>query len=527
MSRGAPYGGGWIPALSGALLALAFPPFELLVPAFVGLAPFLAYCASLPGGPAGRRAAARGGWILGVAYYGILLHWLAVALAHVSRFAIPAYIVVVAGIALFPAAVGAALHLILERTRMPLALAAAVVWTAMEWAQGHLGPFSFPWLGLGTALAPYPRLAGAADLVGSGGLTFWLALVNGMAAGMIGWMGRSGGPRRPMVRAAVALAVTVAAPAVYGAWRVATLEMRAAAHVALIQPNVEPGVKRDRAIAVDSSMTALARLTRTIEPGSADLVVWPEVAIPAVLDPGDEDGPIRQVRALAAGAGAPILAGAYGAGVEGSSRRYNSALLVRPEGDATAVYHKRRLVPFFEHIPLLPGAWAERVAARDGRYASLLPGPPTPLPMAAGNTGFGVLICFESAFPELARAQVNAGAEFLVSITNDAWFGGTRLLPRTGGFEQHAAHLAMRAMELRRGIARAANTGYSMVFDPLGRVHRRSALGEPAAYTAVAPTTDERTLFARTGAWLPAACALATAALLVAARGRGRRGVAI
>lgn len=523
MRRGAPHRDWLPPALSGALLALAFPPFELLVPPFVGLVPFLAYCASLPPGPAGRRAAARGGLILGVAYYGILLHWLAAALSHVSRLALPAYAVVVLGFAAFPAVFGAALHLILERTRVPLAIAAALAWTAMEWVQGHLGPFSFPWLGLGTALAPYPRVAGAADLVGSGGLTFWLVLVNGLIAGMVGRAAISGVRGRAAPAAAAALVATLAAPMAYGAWRVATLEMHAAASVALIQPNVELHVKRDPALALDSSMTALERLTRTIKPGSAELVIWPEVAVPAVLDPGDADGTMRRVRALAVDAGAPILAGTYGRAGQGSSRRFNSAMLVEPHRPATATYHKRHLVPFFEHIPLLPATWSEWLAERDARYASLLPGPPASPPMKAGQARFGVLICFESAFQDVARRHVNAGANFLVNITNDAWLGGTRLLPGTGGFLQHPAHLALRAIELRKGIARAANTGFSMAIDPLGRVHDRSTLAEPAAYTIVVLTTDERTLFARTGAWLPAVCAAATAALLLASRRRADR----
>src|SRR5690606_16722804 len=123
-----------------------------------------------------------------------------------------------------------ALHFCRERTPVPAALAAAVLWTAIAWVQGHLGDLSFPWLGLGTSLAPYPRVAGAADLVGASGLGFWVALVNGLLSEVVVAF-REG---RPIRRTLAATVVVVAIPIAYGAWRFATLEPRPAARVAVV-----------------------------------------------------------------------------------------------------------------------------------------------------------------------------------------------------------------------------------------------------------------------------------------------------
>src|SRR5699024_1087091 len=109
----------------------------------------------------------------------------------------------------------AALHYVIDRTRVGLPLAAAVLWTGTEWLQAHLGELSFPWLGLGASLAAFPRLAGAADLAGVGGLTFWIVLVNGLIAQGVLEL-RQG---RSVRRLAVGTLIVVTLPVIYGVWR--------------------------------------------------------------------------------------------------------------------------------------------------------------------------------------------------------------------------------------------------------------------------------------------------------------------
>jgi apolipoprotein N-acyltransferase len=493
--------------VAGVLLALAYPPARLLVPAFVGLVPLLVFVAERPAGPVGRWSAARAGALTGLIYFGLQLYWLVVALIPETALAVPAYVLFVVVLAGFTAIFGWALHYTLERLGLPLALLAALLWTSLEWTQGRLGDLAFPWLGLGHALAPFPRLAGAADLVGARGLTLWIAGVNGLLAmALVRHRSRSPAPTRRLVAAALLLAAT---PAAYGIWRAATLELRPAARVAVVQPNIPQEIRRDRTLALDTSMIVLTRLTRLTR-GVADdvhLVAWPEVALTAELagDPALLDA----VRDLSHAAGAPILAGAYGGRpIEGTDRSslFNSAFLVTADGLADERYDKRRMVAFVERVPFVGGGLEK---GRGG-----------PLFRTGDGATFGVLICYESAFADLARRYRRDGAEFLVNITNDGWFGREPWYARTTALWQHPAHMTMRAIESRMGVARAANTGISMFVDPVGRVQQATPLFVDDVRVDMVMTTDATTLFVRWGDWLATLAAIAAVALLGAARFR-------
>jgi apolipoprotein N-acyltransferase len=172
------------------------------------------------------------------------------------------------------------------------------------------------------------------------------------------------------------------------------------------------------------------------------------------------------------------------------------------------VYHKRYLVPITERVPIAGPRWI-----RSRFFGGFTPG--TALPVyelrkrgSDRMLRFGALICYESAFENLARGYRRGGAEFLVNITNDAWFG------RTLGPYQHAAHLVMRAIESRVGIARAANSGISAFVDPLGREHQRTALDVRTFETREILTAEGLTLYARLGDWVGTLSLLATALLV-------------
>jgi apolipoprotein N-acyltransferase len=504
--------------LAGVLLAAAYPPVRLVLPAFVGLVPLLVFIAERPAGPEGRWSAMRAGLLTGAVYFGLQLYWMAVALGPHSRLAVPAYLLSVALLAGLLGAFAWSVHYTAERLGLPLALAAALLWTTAEWVQGRMGPFAFPWLGLGYALVPFPTLAGAADLVGGRGLTLWIAAVNGLLAmAVVAWRGAAPGRgmRVAPVRLLAAALCLALVPAGYGVWRAATLEMRPVARVAVVQPDIPQRIRRAGPDAVDTSMAVLSGLTldaagprpgRLVAAGGAaglDLVAWPEVALPVDLAGYPAlDAAIRQ---LSHRIGAPILAGAYGSDPDG--RLYNSAFLVRPDGGDGGRYDKRRLVPFVERVPLRPAG---------GRYGGLQPGG-DPTLLHTGGAAFGVLICSEAIFGGLARGHRLAGADFLVNTTNDAWFGGDARFNRTTALWQHPVHVAMRAIESRVGIARAANTGISMFIDPLGRTHQVTATFTPDVQVATLLTTDGLTLYARWGDWLATLAALASVALVVAA----------
>lgn len=133
-----------------------------------------------------------------------------------------------------------------------------------------------------------------------------------------------------------------------------------------------------------------------------------------------------------------------------------------------------------------------------------------------GETDYGVLICYESSYPQGARRFRQEGADVLVNITNDAWYGREPLYARTTALWQHPAHMVMRAIENRAGVARAANTGISMFIDPVGRVTDATNLFEPDIRTGQVLTTDVTTLYTRFGDLMGTGAALAALLLVVA-----------
>ncbi len=530
-----------VPAVSAVLLASAFPPFHFLIPSFVGLVPLAVWIVDR-GGPGDAADAAsgpgdafKGGAWFGFLYFGLLFHWIALALIWFTWWAIPAYLAVVAALAVCAGAFGWALHRMVCRGGVPLWLALPLAWTALEWLRAHApGGVALPWLGLGTSLTGYPELVGFAELVGARGITFWLALLNGLVAEAVLSARGEQGPRRAWpwavrwaVRWAVTFTVVLAVPAWWGYRRAVALPVRSVGEVVVVQPNVAQPVRLDPASTIDSTLAALSRLA----PGAAgedapeglgepapELVIWPEATILARIEADDEL--LMRVEGAARRWGAPVLFGAIGQGTEGThgSVPFNSAYLTAADGTLSDFrYDKHRLVPLVERVPFVPVAW---VASRQvfGQYGR---GSDWPLGQTRSGVRFGTLICVESAFASHVRQFRLAGADILVNITNDAWFGRQPWYSRTGALWQHPAHLVMRAIENRVGVARAANTGISLFVDPRGRIHDQTELFNPAVRAATLHTSDVTTLYTRTGDIVGPLSVVLTL-LLLAGSGRNR-----
>jgi apolipoprotein N-acyltransferase len=218
-----------------------------------------------------------------------------------------------------------------------------------------------------------------------------------------------------------------------------------------------------------------------------------------------------QALAVAREAGVPILMSSpdqVGPGVF-----ENSAFLVTQTGEIQGKYSKRHLVPFGEYVPLRRiFFFLDKLAVPVGDF---IPG--REVTVFRGPYGrFGVSICYEVIFPDEVREEVASGAEFLVNITNDAWFG------RTSAPYQHLAMAAFRAVENNVYMVRAANTGISAIIEPSGRIAESAGLYVDAAFVGRIRPGGGRTFYTRYGdvfAWL---CAAAAAACVAAARRRRR-----
>jgi apolipoprotein N-acyltransferase len=336
-------------------------------------------------------------------------------------------------------------------------------------------------------------------------VTLWLAWVNALVFLALA--------RRTWRPAALATLTALAALG-YGLWREAAIVMRPVTTVAVLQPNVGFDEKW-AAGAKDSLVVALVRqTTEAARQRGVRLVAWPEAALPGFFV--DHPNWDLLVRATVAELRTPLLAGALDAEFhpDGSYEYFNAAFLFDSSGDrhGQPSYRKKYLVPITERVPFLPPRWFKSL----NFFGGFSRGDRFPVYRIAEG-GFGVLICYESIFEELARGYRRDGADFLVNITNDGWFGSTV------GPYQHAAHLVMRAIETRMGVARAANTGVSEFVDPLGRVHLATPLEVPRTLSGPVLTTSVHTPYVRFGDWVGALALAGSAALLIAASARQRR----
>jgi apolipoprotein N-acyltransferase len=459
--------------------------------------------------------ALRWGFWYGFVTQGAVLYWLVVALWHFTPLSVLGYLATIAIYGLWYAVMF--WFVIRLRRRLPVVplwVMLPVVWTTVEWAVGHQGDIRFPWLGLGTSLADAPVLVQWADIAGARGVTLWLAWCNVML--VEGVLGEPGAESRAIRwRPLVAVLVTVLVAWGYGAWRMATLPLRELGTVGLIQPNEGFQEKWDARHA-DSVVTKLVDMSRALESrGRVDFLAWPEAAIPGYLVQQPEWD--RAIAGLARASKIPILSGGlhviyHG---DGSYDIYNAAFWYDTAGQwrPNPVYGKHYLVPIVERVPFVPPNWFHLKwfgAFGVGRVFPLYRSP-------IGR--FGVLICYESIFEGLARRYRRDGADFLVNITNDAWYG------RTAGPYQHASHLVLRAIETRMGIARAANDGISEFVDPLGRAYAPTRLETEASVADRLRSSDVIPLYVRLGDWVGTLVVIATlgfAGVLLADRWRSR-----
>lgn len=520
--------------LGGVLMGLAHPPFHLLVTSFVALVPFIVWLEGLPATAEGRRQARKGGFLFGLVYYTLVLYWLFVALVFYTWWALFAFVAPILILSLFMSWVAGGIQLVRSRLGWPVNLVFPVFWTAGEVLRAHLLDVSFPWMQFGDTLSNYPILIGAADLVGSRGLSFWLALANALIAS--GFLAYRAGGWRALRRPAAGLLLVLALPIAYSMARWQTIEVRTAARVGVVQPNVPQHLRDlDPVASTDSALRSTETLTSPwVGHERMDLVIFPETMLTStVLDPLPSY-PHRgwpEAHQWAEGLGAvleaEVLVGGRGGDDIGPEeyQPFNSAYHFRPGDGLLNRYDKRFVVPMVERVPFIPPQWLSRIPYT-GRLGIGDWQSPIEISTGHGTAAYGTMICYESIFSPLARHYRRNGADFLVNITNDSWYGRDAWWSRSSALWQHPAHLVMRSIETRMGAARSGNTGISKIVDPLGRVSHRTELFEPASFVADVSTTDELTVYVRFGDIVGTLAALAALLALGASflKDRNRRG---
>jgi len=473
------------------------------------------------------RAAGRTGFVWGLVAHSAILHWIyVVTVTYGHAPAVVGWIapVLLACYSAIAVSLFAAAAAWLARRGASGPLALALLWTAVDHARSF-ALSGWPWATIGYAQHENTLLLGWAAWGGVYALSFWTVLVGaGLAAA---WPALRTGSRPPL-EASIAMAAGIVAHAMGPL--LAPPELPADAprlRVAALQGNIDQGAKWDPDWAL-RTRDVYADLTREAVAAGAEIVVWPETAMPTVIELQPELW--DWLSGLAEETGATLIVGAVGATVDPAvghiSHFYDSAFVFAGDGEFLGRYDKSHLVPFGEYVPLraLLGRFFAAVAS--GIAASDVSPGAGPRAFALGDptsgerpTLVGVPICYELLFPDLVRRFVADGAGVLFAMTNDAWYG------RTGAPYQFLAMTSLRSAETGIWTVRAANTGVSAVIDETGRVRQQTPIFERDWLVADVPLRlpeAQMTFYARHGDVFAAACWIGIAAIAAVAALRSR-----
>lgn len=461
-------------ALSGLALALVFPPWNLTPLMGIALVPFL--CRIQPG-RAGVNAWR--GFILGLIFHAVLLYWL----GHVTIAGTALLAVVLAGYMAFLAVVIGECRRF--RAWVPLA---ALAWAGVEYFRS-LGPFSFAWGYLGHGLYPCREMIQLAYWIGVPGLSFLLMGFNASLASAWehlprpsktdtrvrpDWIQRSVDGTTLLVFTGMLLGNWFYGKAVMARFQQPPADSLAI-RVAVIQGNYEQD--RKETASLDETLADYLNLSRQALAGAPDLIVWPESTITYPVNFWPEG--VEQIQRFADQANVELLAGT----VRGNQTARNTLIFLNqailftpgksvkldgPEVDLHEFpsYSKMHLVPFGEWVPWgehWPFSMIETLIEEAGA-GIFKPGDHQTLFVTRQGARFAVAICFESTLAWMWRQARNQGADFVITITNDAWY------KRSAGLEQHFTQTVFRAVENRIPAVRAANTGISGFIGPTGEI---------------------------------------------------------
>ena len=482
---------GWrrhlVALLLGVLAAASLSPVDLTPALLVSMSGLV----WLADGVASRRGALLLGWSFGFGFFVAGVYWIAAALfvdiAHFWWLLPFAVVALPAGLAIFPALALLAAHEARERFRLagtPRILVLAAAWCAAEYAQGHVLT-GFPWNMLGYAWAgAFPGALAVLQSASVFGI-YGLSLVTAVIAMLPARLGDLGGGRHWAAAVAVLLVVALGAG---GAWRLAAGERGTVPGVMLrlVQPSIPERLKNDpRAL----QQNFLRLLELSAAPGASRVtdIIWPEAAAPPLLERYPELR--RRIAEIIPRQGLLLTGAERAEPLTGWPPRnfWNSLVALDDKGDIVATFDKAHLVPFGEYVPLRGILPMDKIAPSIGDF-SRGPGPRTlDLP---GLPPVSPLICYEAMFPAAVIDDAHR-PQWLLNITNDAWYGFT-----SGPF-QNLAIARVRAVEEGMPLVRAANNGVSAVFDAYGRVTARLDLDAIGVLDAPLPSALPPTLYER------------------------------
>lgn len=443
--------------LSSIFLTLAFPLYNFTWMVWFGLVPLLF---AIDGKKA--RTAFFLGWFCGVFFFLGTMYWFLYLINWFGWIVLPGIFILLMYLGLYVAVFGLLVQYIEKENLIRRGVVLSAGWVALEYARGHLLT-GFDWVSLGYSQQQHLLLIQGADVTGVFGLSFLIVLVNIYLKEIIKTMLNRNyreeiKSRKILAGFGIIVLILLISTVGYGMYRLrhlpnATGRMK----VAVVQGNVSQDEKWAQLL-WPGILSKHMRLTEKVLAAQPDLIVWPETSFPGIAE--EDEVLWNQLTQFVKKIHTPLLVGAI---EKDGERYYNSAFLFSADGEVAERYRKIHLVPFGEFFPLR--SILSPIAAmldigdfsRGEEY--------TLFKSVQDNVHpFSVLICFEDTVNALARRFSSAGSTFLINMTNDAWFGDTQ------ASILHMQNSVFRAVENRRQLVRAANTGVSCFIDHKGKI---------------------------------------------------------
>ncbi len=442
--------------LSAVLLIFSFPGFNVGLLAWLAFIPLFLALENKS-----KKKAFFLAYFTGIIFWGGLIYWL----VHVTLLGT---VILVLYLALYFGVFGLIVSSTNSELRTPNCFFIPSVWVLLEYCRSHLFT-GFPWALLCYSQQLNLPVIQMADIAGAWGVSFVVMMGNGAFYSIIA----DGLPfilaKKKYLYLPVVCLIFALGYGYYKLHRTPNTEHRTSLRISVVQANI-PQEMKWQPEARDYILERYIHLTEKASQENPDLIIWPEAANPDVSLPQKEA--FEEISSLAQRKGIPLL---WGSVIETGQEYFNSALLIDGSGKIASRYDKLHLVPFGEYIPFRRTfPFLETIAPigdiTAGKEYTLfeISNP------KSQTSKFGVLICFEDLFPELSRQFVKRGAQFLVNITNDAWY------KKTAAASQHFQASVFRAVENRISLVRSANTGISGFITPQGKVVSvvRDASGE-------------------------------------------------
>jgi apolipoprotein N-acyltransferase len=484
---------------SGLALALSFPNYNLSLFAWIAIGMLiLASCG------ARLREAPLYGVLHGLVFYPVCVPWIDTVMRQYgnvdpwSAAGILGLMAIAGGI--ICAVFSWGLALASRKSSAVACILAPFLWVALEFARTHLPIIGFPWNLTGYAASRSLAFVQLTTITGIYGLSFVIAAFNALLAYAV--LTR----RQSVWKAATACAAALMLVAAGGRYLIPRATAHHVAH--LVQTNFPQSEQYpSNWLQVHAGeLDQLERISVDAARRSPGLIVWPEVPAPFSLQ-----DPLfaRRAQTIARDSGGDFLVGVVDWKLNAKQKwiASNSAVLLGPAGERLFTYDKMHLVPFGEYVPLR--RWLTFAGRLTADISDFTPGNEYSVGDLPGGR-FAVFICYEAVFPNEVRRFAKNGADLLINVSNDGWFG------RSSAAAQHLMMARVRAVENRRWLLRDTNNGYTVSVDPYGRIAAELPTDIRGELDAPYDFRSGLTLYARFGDWFAWLCVIASIILPIA-----------